>query len=293
MTDDISNSSTWLWLTLPIAVLLAIAAGGGAFVEGLYRDAPYFAAQAVGQDAASLVIALPVLLVSAWLTSRGSRRARVIWLGALVYLIYTYVTAAFDVRFNSMFLVYVALLGCSLYALIGGILTTRIASLKLAFSERTPTRAVSIYLAVVAVLFYILWLREAVPAVLTGEIPESVQMNGTATNAVHVLDMAWILPAMVIIAFSLWRKQPMGYALAGAMLSYVVLLILAILGMVVAMLRGGYPVSIPQVVIFGVLLVVSLGMLVWYLGSLNEPKRMGDPVRPAMMNRGGEGYPEG
>ena len=50
-------------------------------------------------------------------------RAQLIWLGVLVYLIYTYVTYAFVVRFNPLFLVYVALLGCSLYALIGGLAT--------------------------------------------------------------------------------------------------------------------------------------------------------------------------
>ena len=268
MNESVRRTNVWLWLTFPIAILLTIAAGGGVFISGLYRDTPYFVAQAVGQDLISLVVVLPTLIVTAFLASRGSPRARLVWLGGLVYLVYTYVVAAFDVSFNSLFLVYVALLGCSLYALIGGLVTANMAGIKASFSEKTPAKAVSIYLAVLAVLFYFMWLSEIVPALMAGKIPQSIQDNGTPTNAVHVLDMAWVLPSFGITAVSLWRKQALGYTLAGAILSYGVLLVLAILSMVVFMIREGHPVVVPQVVIFGALFVISLGMLIWYMKGL-------------------------
>jgi hypothetical protein len=63
----------------------------------------------------------------------------------------------------------------------------------------------------------------------------------------------------------------LGYTLAGAILSYSVLLILAILGMVVFMIREGHPVVIPQVVIFGALLALNLGMLIWYMRGVTSP----------------------
>ena len=85
------------------------------------------------------------------------------------------------------------------------------------------------------------------------------------------MDMAWILPAFGVTAASLWRKQALGYTLAGAILSYSVLLVLAILSMVVSMIRGGHPVVVPQVVIFVALLAVSLGMLIWYMKGLKSP----------------------
>ena len=215
MAEGIRRPKVWLRLTIPIAALLAMASGGGLFIDGLYRDTPYFAAQAVGQDLVSLSVVLPLLIISAILTSRGSLRTRLIWLGGLTYLVYTYVIAAFDVRFNSLFLVYVALLGCSVYALIGGMITMSMAQIKACFREKTPAKAISIYLGVLAVLFYFLWLSEVVPALLRGEIPKSVQDNGTPANAVHVLDMAWILPAFLMTSVSLWRKLRI-YARRGA-----------------------------------------------------------------------------
>lgn len=264
------NTDIWLWLTAPIAILLAVASGSGVFFSGLYRDTPNLVAQAIGQDVITLVVALPTLLIGAFLTSRGSQRARLVWLGGLVYTVYTYVGYAFAVRFNSLFLVYVALLGCSTYALIGGLITTDWAGIKAGFTERTPAKAVSIYLGVIAGLFYLLWLSEAVPASLTGNPPQSLIDAGTPTNFVQVLDMAWLLPAIAITAVSLWRKRPLGYTLTGALLTHFVLLTLAILSMVAFMVRTGQPVVIPQVVIYGVLSAVSIGMVIAYLKNLKS-----------------------
>lgn len=264
------NANVWLWLTAPIAILLAIASGSGVFISALYRDTPNLVVQARGQDAITLVAALPTLAIGALLAGRGSRRARLVWLGGLVYTVYTYVGYAFAVRFNSLFLVYVALLGCSTYALIGGLVTTDWAGVKAGFTERTPVKAVSLYLSVIAGLFYLLWLSEALPATLSGNPPQSLVDAGTPTNFVQVLDMAWLLPAVAITAVSLWRKQPLGYTLAGALLAHNVLLTLAILSMVVFMVRAGQPVVIPQVVIYGVLFAINIGMAAGYLKNLKS-----------------------
>ena len=259
------STTIWLWLTAPIAVLLAVAAGSGLFVDGLYRDSPSLVAQAIGQDVVTLVVALPALVICAILASRGSERGRLIWLGVLGYVVYTYATYAFGIRFNPMFLVYVALLGCSLYALIGGLATTDFEALKMRFAQRrTPVKVASVFLAVVAILFYFVWLSEAAPAVLMGEVPQSVIEDGTPTNVIHVVDMAWLLPGMLLSALWLWRKRAIGYALAGVLLTLLALLVLAIVAMAVVEM------SLYGAAVFGSLSVVSLGMVVWYLRGLKE-----------------------
>ena len=133
MNARIRQTHIWFWLTVPIALLLMIAAGGGVFMTGLYRDPPSMLAQAVAQDVISLAVVLPTLIVTAWLAGRGSPRAWLVWLGCLAYVVYTYVVFAFDIRFNALFLVYVALLGCSLYALIGGLVTADLEGIKASF----------------------------------------------------------------------------------------------------------------------------------------------------------------
>jgi hypothetical protein len=185
-----------------------------------------------------------------------------------VYVVYSYMIDAFEVRFNPLFLVYVALLGCALYALIGGLVMTDMDGIKGRVARHAPVKSVSAFLALLAVTFYAVWLSEAVPAVVAGTVPPSIQQNGTPTNAVHVLDMAWMLPAFLIAAVGLARKTALGYTLAGVALTFVVLLALAVLSIVVFMVRGGYSVVIPQVVLFGTLFVLGIGLLGWYLKAL-------------------------
>jgi hypothetical protein len=40
MTESAKHGNIWLQLTIPIALLLAIAAGGGVFLPSIYRDTP-------------------------------------------------------------------------------------------------------------------------------------------------------------------------------------------------------------------------------------------------------------
>jgi hypothetical protein len=262
------SKNVWLWLTAPIGVLLAIAAGGGLFASGLYHDNDNLLAQAIGQDLVSLVVVLPALLVSAWRARRGSTGAWLVWLGGMGYLVYSYVTYAFAIRYNALFLVYVALLGCSLYALIGGLAATDQAGIQAYFTSRTPVRGVSLYLAVVVALFYLKWLSEIVPALLAGAIPQSVTDTGTPTNVVYVVDMAWLLPALAIAAATLWRKQALGYTLAGALLTHLLLLLLAVFSMAFFQARQGQSEAVAGLVLFGALSAATLGMLVWYLRGL-------------------------
>ena len=94
-------------------------------------------------------------------------------------------------------------------------------------------------LLAVAVLFYVVWLGEVIPALPSGAVPQSTADNGTPTNGVHGLDMAWILPALAITGLWLRRKRAVSYALAGALLTFLPLLSLAIVAMVVTMALNG------------------------------------------------------
>ncbi len=270
MNQNFPGSDRWLWLTYPIAILMALAASVGLFGSGLYRDNPSLLAQAIGQDLVTLFLALPALVMSAYLAGRGSIRARLVWFGMLVYVAYTYASYAFGIRWNPLFLSYVALLGCSAYALIGSLGSVDRAAIKAAFTTRTPIRAVGIFLLVIAGVFYLMWLSEAVPASLAGTVPQSVQQDGTPTNVIHVLDMGLLLPGLAIAAVSLLRKRPLGYTLSAAFLVNLVFLAPAVLSMAVFQARAGEPAPAPMLVVFIALFGISAGMLIWYLSSIGS-----------------------
>lgn len=191
------------------------------------RETKNFAAQGVGQDIANL-IAYPILLLLAWAAGRESVRAYLAWLGVLVFSVYSYAIYAFDVRFNALFLVYVAVLGLSIYALIGGLAAVDPVRVKAAFGSRAPVRSTCIVLVVVAAMFYIQWLSEDIPAILEGRTLQSVLDAGLPTSPVHVLDMAVLLPAVLVTGVLLSKRRAWGFVLAPVLLTALILLAVGI-----------------------------------------------------------------
>jgi hypothetical protein len=264
--------------TVAVLVLTAVASGVGLLVDGFYhRDAAVLLPQSFGQDLLTLVVAVPVLAGSLWFASRGSRRAYVVWLGTLGYVLYTYATYAIIAQFNELFLVYVATFGLSLATFVGGFLRVDAEDLKRAFGDRSVRPYVA-FQALVAVLVGLLWLSEIVTATLSNTVPSSIAGTGLPTNVVHVLDLGVVLPAFLLAAYLLARRRPWGYVLTGVLLAKVVTLGLAILSMTLFMLRAGEVVPLPMLVVFGLLTALSLLALVGFLRALG-------PDRPLATDR--------
>jgi hypothetical protein len=263
--------SWWLWLSLPIGALTAIAAAAGLFVAELYaRDSVTMAVQATAQDFVTLVVAAPALIVSAGLAARGSRRAALIWRGVIAYLLYTYIIYAFDAMFNSLFLVYIAIVGCSLYALIGSLGGQDADHMQLRMHTRLVTPLISAFLIILAILFYALWLRDVIPALLAGRVPQTLLESRLPANPVHVLDMAIWLPGLFITGIGLRRQWPLAYILAPALLAQAALLGLAIVAMVYGMLRAGVSADAASALPMGLVTLLSLGLLAWYVRGVAD-----------------------
>ena len=112
------------WLTALIVVLAIPVHLTGLLVPGFYRDPALLLPQNLGTDLVTLCIGIPLLAVSAIAMQRGSLRSRLLWLGALGYLVYAYGMYALGVRWNPLFLAYLALFGLSVFTLTIGVVGT-------------------------------------------------------------------------------------------------------------------------------------------------------------------------
>src|SRR5689334_6690823 len=99
------------------AVANALAAGATFFVSDLLTGPAVTNAQARGTSLVMLAIALPTLIVSTWLASRGSWRGLLFAIGSLAYLAYNDFLLLFATPFNPLFLVYVAAMSLTGFAL--------------------------------------------------------------------------------------------------------------------------------------------------------------------------------
>src|SRR5512136_696860 len=131
-----TGTTTWLWLSILAALLAAAGSIVSLTVGSIYaRLTPVFLPQALAQDVANLVIASPALLILAALALRGSLRAYLLWLGVLTFTVYNYVIYTVSIPFGPLFLLWVAVFGLCIYALLGGVVAVDHAAVAARFAS--------------------------------------------------------------------------------------------------------------------------------------------------------------
>lgn len=263
---DPHGAVPWLWLSVPLALVAIAASLAGIFTDAAYaRETANWAAQGVGQDIANLGL-YPLLLACARRARRGSLRAYLIWLGILGYSVYTYAIYAFALHYGPLFLPYVAVLGLSLYALVGGLLSLDPARVKAALAQRGQGAAGGVLVAIGA-LFALLWMSEIVPSLMAGTLPASLTESGLITNPVYVLDLAFVLPAALATGLGLRRGLAWSYCAAPVLLVCFVALGAGILCAVGVLAARGEAASLAPVVFIGTASVAELAVLRHLLGG--------------------------
>ncbi len=210
----LKQRSAFILSTL-IAILAILASVGGLLLKGLYRDNAFVTTTWLGNDAVTLFLAAPILVAAMVFAARGSLRAQLIWLGALDYMLYNYAFYLFGATFNAFFLVYAALLGLSIFALIFGLTSLDVEKVRQQFSPRTPVKWIGGYFLFVAAGLGVIYLIQSIAFIATGQLPAIVTLSGHPTNVVFALDLTLLIPWFVLGAIWLIKRQPWGYVIAG------------------------------------------------------------------------------
>ena len=273
-TDVFSGTAFWLWLSIAAGLLAATGSVIALVVPSIYASlSATFLPQAIAQDIANLAVASPALLVLAALALLGSLRAYLLWLGVLSFTIYSYVIYTFSIPFGPLFLLWVAVLGLSVYALFGGVSFTDHTAVARSFRSRRAIKAVAWFLIITGILFALLWLTEDVPALLSGTTPKSLVDMALPTNPVHILDLGLFVPAFIITGVLLLvHHHPLAFTLAPALIAFIVLTGVPILLTPVVQAALGDTAVWGLIAPIGTLTLTSLGLLAWLLSTMQTNK---------------------
>jgi hypothetical protein len=256
----------WLWLSLPIALLAVAASLAGILIDSIYaRETANWAGQAVGQDIANLFL-YPTLLALAFLAARGSLRAYLAWSGLLAY---TYAVYAFATHFGPLFLLHVAILGLSVYALIGSLTSIDAGKVKAAFGQTTPVRQTAWALNALVLICCTLWLSSDIPATMRNVPSQELRDAGVLTNPVHVLDLALFIPALALAGVFLLRGRALGFVLAPVLLVAGIGIDIAVVSLSIVLTHRGQS-SLAGGIFMGLLALVESVVLIRFLRSANE-----------------------
>lgn len=150
--------------------------------------------------------------------AHGSRRAGLIWLGSLGYMLYNYIFYLYGAAFNSFFLVCVALFSLSSYALVLALMKTDVEAISRLFNERTPVNWIGGFMLFFAVPWSMLEVSRALNFVFTGQLPQDIVVTCHPTGVVYATDLSLLMPAMILGGVLLFQRRAWGYLLASIIL---------------------------------------------------------------------------
>lgn len=246
-----------LWYSLLLAAPLTAATLYGLLADGAYRTPADIAAQGRGQDLLTL-LTVPVLLWAAARARAGSLRGHLLWVGLMLYYVYSYLMYALATPYNDAFLAYLAALALAGYGLLNGLIRIDVHRVRPAFAW-LPRRGLGGYLLAVGAGFAVLELAPIVAA-LPGKVPAGGFAPGMP-NPVYALDLTLFLPLCITTAVLLWRDHPASPVLAAIVLTKKATLGLAILLMIVFQRADGIPVNPVMTTVFTVITAVDLTLL--------------------------------
>lgn len=192
------------------AMLALICAAAGLIVPDFYGLVnPVLLPGTYGQDWMSLA-AVPALVWAIRSGGRHSLRGLIVWIGLLAYYLYAYALYAFGPQYTVLYPLYVAVVGLSALALVMVALSLDVDvfdnHLRGPFAARWTVALFVIIVASLApawIAMMIAAMRRGIPSLFT---------------TIHVLDLAFVFPAMIVAAVGLWGHRPWSYALAGPLL---------------------------------------------------------------------------
>lgn len=280
---QVERLRTSLILSMVVLILVAIVSFAGVFIEGLYRDNLWASSQWRGADFVRLFVAVPLFAGAIYFTRQGSVRGLLVWLGFLWLAVYDYAFYLFAAAFNELFLLYVAIFGLSVAALIWALPQIDVQAIRREFTDRVPRRLISGYLAFWVLMLGGLWVAMSIAFLFTGNVPRSVIDSGHPTAIVFALDLAILLPAAGLAAVWLWQGRPWGYVLAVMVNVKGVLYALALVSMGIFMERAGLEAG--GLLFLWIFLTVAsfaavLGLL-WNMpgARVSQPARQAEPVK--------------
>jgi hypothetical protein len=202
-------------LSAVIVILMVGASTAGLVVDDLYPDGPWAREALRGGDLTTLLLAAPILLLSLVFVRRGSGRAQVVWLGALAYSVYNYAYFAFGARFNDVFLLHVALLALSIWATAFAVAGIDVGTVVRSLNRTRSARWVGAFLALVGAILGGLWIVLSIRFALTGELMADIPRRGI--HLVFAIDLALLVPTLVVAGILCWRRSRLGVVFAGVM----------------------------------------------------------------------------
>lgn len=239
--------------------------------KGLYKnDSLAVATQGVAQDVVTLILGIPLLIISLVLFLKGSLKGRLLLTGTLGYFLYTYISYVFLCMYNPLFIVYVILMSTSFFAFTLSMLSYDIESLSLAFSRKLPVKFLGGFQIFFAIALCLLWLGKILPTIISESVP--VGLEHYSTLVIQGLDLGFIVPIALLSGVLLIKRKPVGFLFSSVIIMKGFTMGAALTAMIIGQYLAGVTMGIIEIIMFPLFSLIILLCMILLLRNIEDKK---------------------
>ncbi len=246
-------------LSYLVALLMIVVSLAGLIFSAALYPTQELKQAFVANDVVDLFIGLPLLLGAMALARRGKLAGLLFWPGALLYVIYNAIAYAVALPWTVQFVVYVAQVALSSYAVIRLLTSIDAVAVRQHLTGAVPEKFAGGVLAGLGGLFFLRTVAQIVGVLTGGQVVTGAEM------AVLIADLV-CTPLWVAGGIWLWRKRALGYVSGAGLLFQASMLFV---GLLVLFLLQPWLAGVPfpagdfvVILVMGLICFVPLGLFV-------------------------------
>lgn len=213
------------------------------FGSGIYAGDTFFSASInIGTDFCILLAVVPLFILAFIKKAKDNSNVNKVNLMALYGVAFYYSTSvALGIKYNQLILIYIALLGCSLFGLFK--IYREIHLEKMVYP---PTRGLKVFLVISGLAIAVAWMADIIFALFSGRPPELIGVYTTVVT--YVVDLGIIAPLCLICLHLLNRKDPLGTVTLAGILKLCIVIGIMMLPQTAAQYLAGIEVPLPVLI---------------------------------------------
>lgn len=265
---DMNAKRTLTYISYVIAGLTFVSTIISISDNNIYQDGEWANAQWLGQDIVTFLVALPFLMIS---FKRGivcgDSRWGMVYSGILLYYAYSYSFFMFAADLTILYLLQFPIFGLSVFGFVISLMRISNKSTNYLFEEKGLKVVIVTYLLAISLMISFLWFND-IFAHLSDPEYISDTPNGKAPLIIYSLDLAIVIPLMIISAILFYKKAKWGYILNGIILTKTSTLGFALMAMSISMYVQGLNPDYFLIVLWSVIGIIGTMLTILYLNKV-------------------------
>ena len=207
----IKNINTYRKIWVFLGVLSLIAAGFSISNIEIYKTvvSKNILPGTISQDIITLIVSFLLIYIGLKVNDHSYKK-QIFGVSFVAYLFYSYGIYVIEQIYTPLYLIYMLILALSFWSLFFSIKDFKYKNIKKLVLSKVIARISLFFSIFIPILFYFIWGSDLVKLINQGTKLEF-------TFSIYILDMIFIMPAFLIIAYLLSKKYKIAYILAPVM----------------------------------------------------------------------------